>query len=132
MNGLVERDTSASTPSVSRVFATAGEVGGSDVDRLRDERCRATLGRFLAWLRESKAAAEVEGLAQPLEETDRRQALLRAISVRGSATASELAAADGSISRQGVAKHLQKLVEAGLLTSRREGREMRYRRLDQP
>jgi DNA-binding transcriptional ArsR family regulator len=56
---------------------------------------------------------------------DTRRALLDAIAARGRATATELAA-DAGITRQGVAKHLAVLVDAGLLTAERSGRETRY------
>jgi DNA-binding transcriptional ArsR family regulator len=54
-----------------------------------------------------------------------RRDLIQAVSERGSATATELAAGRG-ISRQAVAKQLATLADAGLLEARREGRETRY------
>ena len=54
-----------------------------------------------------------------------RRDLFQAVSERGSATATELAAGRG-ISRQAVAKQLATLADAGLLQARREGRETRY------
>ena len=55
-----------------------------------------------------------------------RRSVLREISERGSATATELAGPLG-VSRQAVAKHLGVLAEAHLVDARREGRETRYR-----
>jgi DNA-binding transcriptional ArsR family regulator len=55
-----------------------------------------------------------------------RRTVMGEISARGSATATELAVPLG-ITRQAVAKHLGVLADAGLVDSRREGRETRYR-----
>lgn len=55
-----------------------------------------------------------------------RRELLRAIVTSGPCTATELAA-DRDITRQAVTKHLVVLGEAGLVSGRREGREVRYR-----
>jgi DNA-binding transcriptional ArsR family regulator len=55
-----------------------------------------------------------------------RRTVLREISARGTATATELAGAL-PVSRQAVAKHLAILGHAGLVAGRREGRETRYR-----
>ena len=55
-----------------------------------------------------------------------RRAVLEAVSTRGDATATELAA-DLPVSRQAVVKHLQALAAAGLVTAERHGREQRYR-----
>ena len=54
-----------------------------------------------------------------------RRFLLESLSERGNATATELAA-ELPVTRQAVAKHLAALNEAGLVESRREGRETRY------
>ena len=54
-----------------------------------------------------------------------RRRLVSAIADRGPATATELAA-ELPVTRQAVAKHLAALNEAGLVESRREGRETRY------
>jgi len=54
-----------------------------------------------------------------------RRDLIQAVSERGSATATELAAGRG-VTRQAVAKQLATLADAGLLRARREGRETRY------
>lgn len=55
-----------------------------------------------------------------------RRTVMREVSTRGSATATELALPLG-VTRQAVAKHLAVLADAGLVDARREGREMRYR-----
>ena len=55
-----------------------------------------------------------------------RRTVLREVSERGSATATELATPLG-ISRQAVAKHLGVLADAHLVDGRREGRETRFR-----
>jgi DNA-binding transcriptional ArsR family regulator len=55
----------------------------------------------------------------------RRRDLLQVISTRGSATATELAETQG-VTRQAVAKQLALLADAGLVRSRRAGRETRY------
>jgi DNA-binding transcriptional ArsR family regulator len=54
-----------------------------------------------------------------------RRDLMQAIAQRGSATATELAA-ERDVTRQAVSKQLGTLADAGLLRSRREGRETRY------
>ena len=56
---------------------------------------------------------------------------MEAVSERGSATATELAA-DRDITRQAVAKQLAMLADAGLLHARREGRETRYEVTTEP
>ena len=55
-----------------------------------------------------------------------RRTVMREVSARGSATATELALPLG-VTRQAVAKHLGVLAHAGLVDGRREGRETRYR-----
>jgi DNA-binding transcriptional ArsR family regulator len=55
-----------------------------------------------------------------------RRTVMREVSTRGSATATELSLPLG-VTRQAVAKHLAVLADAGLVDARREGREMRYR-----
>jgi DNA-binding transcriptional ArsR family regulator len=52
-----------------------------------------------------------------------RLALVNRLSTDGPASISVLAESCGAISRQGVTKHLQVLASAGLVDSRREGRE---------
>lgn len=59
-----------------------------------------------------------------LADSNRRQ-LLNDIAERGQATATALAAT-ATISRQAVVKHLAVLNEAGLVTGKRIGREVRY------
>jgi DNA-binding transcriptional ArsR family regulator len=54
-----------------------------------------------------------------------RRELIAAISARGSATATELAA-ELPVTRQAVAKQLAALAEAGLVSGARRGRETRY------
>jgi DNA-binding transcriptional ArsR family regulator len=54
-----------------------------------------------------------------------RRYVLEALAERETATATELAA-ELPVTRQAVAKHLAALSEAGLVESRREGRETRY------
>jgi DNA-binding transcriptional ArsR family regulator len=54
-----------------------------------------------------------------------RRYVLAALAVRDTATATELAA-ELPVTRQAVAKHLAALSDAGLVESRREGRETRY------
>jgi DNA-binding transcriptional ArsR family regulator len=54
-----------------------------------------------------------------------RRALVEAVAERGEATATELAAGL-PVTRQAVAKQLAALADAGLLSSRRTGRETRY------
>jgi DNA-binding transcriptional ArsR family regulator len=55
-----------------------------------------------------------------------RRALLERLSAEGGATATELAARL-PMTRQAVTKHLAVLAGAGLVDSRRQGRETRYR-----
>jgi DNA-binding transcriptional ArsR family regulator len=52
--------------------------------------------------------------------------MIETLSRQGEGTATVLAA-DLSISRQAASKHLRQLVDAGLLTARRTGRETKYR-----
>lgn len=69
---------------------------------------------------------------QPLDELfavladPTRRGLLERLVHQGPHTATELAA-DATVTRQGIVKHLQVLAEAGLVTSERIGREVRYR-----
>jgi DNA-binding transcriptional ArsR family regulator len=60
-----------------------------------------------------------------------RRGLLAEVARRGDVTPTELAA-DADVTRQAVAKHLGVLADAGLVESRREGRETRYRPTPQP
>ena len=59
-----------------------------------------------------------------LADPNRRQ-IVELIAGRGPATPTELSA-DLAISRQGASKHLNSLVEAGILDAERSGREVRY------
>ena len=54
-----------------------------------------------------------------------RRYVVEALAQRGTATATELAS-ELQVTRQAVAKHFAALSEAGLVESRREGRETRY------
>jgi DNA-binding transcriptional ArsR family regulator len=60
-----------------------------------------------------------------------RREILHAVATRGDATATELAAAL-PVTRQAVAKHLGILAGAGLVESRRAGRETRYAPTPEP
>jgi len=55
-----------------------------------------------------------------------RRGLLAALGEHGPATATQLAA-DLPVTRQAVSKHLGALAAAGLVSSERSGREVRYR-----
>jgi DNA-binding transcriptional ArsR family regulator len=66
----------------------------------------------------------VEEVLVALADPTRRQ-LLDVLARRGEATATTLAV-ELPVSRQAVVKHLVILGKAGLVTSQREGREMRY------
>ena len=71
--------------------------------------------------RDDKVGAVFQALADPT----RREVVAR-LSRSGPVTATELAS-ELPVSRQAVAKHLQALSEAGLVSAAREGREVRYR-----
>lgn len=60
-----------------------------------------------------------------------RRYVVEALAQRGTATATELAA-ELNVSRQAVAKHFAALSDAGLVESRREGRETRYELTPEP
>ena len=60
-----------------------------------------------------------------------RRYVVAALAQRGTATATELAA-ELNVSRQAVAKHFAALSDAGLVESRREGRETLYELTPQP
>jgi DNA-binding transcriptional ArsR family regulator len=60
-----------------------------------------------------------------------RRRLLSLLDDRGEASATELAR-DVPVSRQAVVKHLSALAGAGLVASRREGREVRFRPTPEP
>ena len=62
---------------------------------------------------------------------DTRRSLLAEVARRGEATPTELAA-DATVTRQAVAKHLGVLAGAGLVEATRSGRETRYRPTPEP
>jgi len=72
----------------------------------------------------------LDALFDALADPTRRR-LLRRLVEDGPDTASHLAA-DLPVTRQAVVKHLQGLVEAGLATPERRGREVRYRATPAP
>ena len=65
-----------------------------------------------------------------LADANRRR-LIGYLAARDSATATELAA-ELPVTRQAVAKHLDALSAAGLVTRRRRGREMRFELTPEP
>jgi DNA-binding transcriptional ArsR family regulator len=69
---------------------------------------------------EAAAGAVFESLADPTRRT-----VLRAVAEEGPLTATELATRL-PVTRQAVAKHLEVLRSAGLVTSAREGRDVRF------
>lgn len=69
---------------------------------------------------ERRAAAVFDALGDPT-----RRELLTAVGKGGPVTATELAA-DRSVTRQAIVKHLQLLAAAGLVTTEKVGREQRY------
>jgi DNA-binding transcriptional ArsR family regulator len=69
---------------------------------------------------DAAAAAVFESLADPTRRT-----VLRAVAEEGPLTATELATRL-PVTRQAVAKHLEVLRSAGLVTSSREGRDVRF------
>lgn len=70
------------------------------------------------------AASEPDDVFGVLADATRRQ-LLDQLSRHGPSTATQLACAY-PVSRQAIAKHLSLLADAGLVTSVRSGREVRY------
>lgn len=72
----------------------------------------------------SEHADDVERVLVALADPTRRR-VLSAVAAQGTATATRIAA-DLPVSRQAVVKHLVVLDRAGLVTGRREGREMIY------
>jgi DNA-binding transcriptional ArsR family regulator len=72
-------------------------------------------------LTEDPTGRVFDALADP-----NRRYVVEALAQRPTATATELAA-ELPVTRQAVSKHLAALGEAGLVESRREGRETRYR-----
>ena len=75
------------------------------------------------------AATRAAGVFSALADPNRRLIIER-LAAQGPATATELAATIG-VSRQGAAKHLAGLAEAGIVASAREGREVRYELVEQ-
>jgi len=75
-------------------------------------------------------ARSVDRVFAALGDPGRRD-LVREISARGSATATELAA-ELPVTRQAVAKQLAALADAGLVAATRRGRETRYELTPQP
>ena len=71
------------------------------------------------------SAATRDAVFDALADPTRRQ-VLSLVGERGEATASALAR-ELPVSRQAVQKHLASLTSAGLVASRREGREVLYR-----
>lgn len=59
-----------------------------------------------------------------------RRLMIERLAAHGPATATELAARIG-VSRQGAAKHLAGLAEAGIVSAARQGREVRYELVEQ-
>lgn len=73
----------------------------------------------------SRPADRVGGVFAALSDPTRRE-VFRRLSAAGPVTATELAA-KLPVTRQAVAKHLDALAEAGLVSAERAGREKRYR-----
>ncbi len=73
---------------------------------------------------------QADAVFEALADATRRQ-VVRRLAEGGPATATELAGAL-PVTRQAVAKHLATLAEAGLVTSDRQGRELRYQLTPQP
>jgi DNA-binding transcriptional ArsR family regulator len=73
---------------------------------------------------------EAEAVFDALADGTRRQ-VMRRLAEDGPATATELAESL-PVTRQAVAKHLATLAEAGLVTSDRQGRELRYQLTPEP
>lgn len=67
----------------------------------------------------------LEAVFDALADATRRE-VMRRLADTGAQTATDLAG-ELPVSRQAVAKHLSALAEAGLVTSERAGREVRYR-----
>jgi DNA-binding transcriptional ArsR family regulator len=73
----------------------------------------------------SRPADRVGGIFSALSDPTRRE-VVRQLSAGGPVTATELAGRL-PVSRQAVAKHLEALARAGLVSTERSGRELRYR-----
>jgi len=76
-------------------------------------------------LGDSAGRSQAEEVLSALSDPTRR-AVLGLLAERGEATATSISP-ELSVSRQAVSKHLGVLDEAGLVRSRRTGREVRYR-----
>ena len=76
------------------------------------------------------APGTVAAVFVALAEPSRRQ-VIGVLAARGVATATAIAE-DLAITRQAVAKHLATLADAGLVDSRKAGREVRYRLRPEP
>ncbi len=74
------------------------------------------------------SATQTDLVFSALADPNRRQIVER-LAGEGPASATEMAAGLG-ISRQGAAKHLASLAEAGIVVASREGREVRYEIVD--
>ncbi|HXY84575.1 MAG TPA: metalloregulator ArsR/SmtB family transcription factor [Gaiellaceae bacterium] len=77
-------------------------------------------------MHDDPTARVFDALADP-----HRRYVVQALAARDHATATELAT-ELPVTRQAVAKHLVALGEAGLVSSRREGRETRYELTPEP
>jgi len=77
-------------------------------------------------MRVDTVGAVFDALADP-----NRRTLIGFLAQRDTATATELAA-ELPLTRQGIAKHLATLKEAGLVRRRRSGRETRYKLTPEP
>ncbi|MGD0692475.1 MAG: metalloregulator ArsR/SmtB family transcription factor [Acidimicrobiales bacterium] len=69
---------------------------------------------------------DVSVVFSALSDTTRRRLFEQLLDEPRGRTATELAA-DASVSRQAIVKHLQLLTNAGLAVASRDGREVRYR-----
>ncbi|UJA19112.1 helix-turn-helix transcriptional regulator [Thermoleophilia bacterium SCSIO 60948] len=77
------------------------------------------------------AGGEVAGRVFDALSDPTRRTIFELISERGEASASALAR-ELPVSRQAVAKHLELLAEAGLVSSARSGRELLFRPTPEP
>lgn len=75
------------------------------------------------------SSTRTDGVFQALADPNRRQIIER-LAADGPATATSLARGLG-VTRQGAAKHLAGLAEAGIVSASREGREVRYELTDE-
>src|SRR5919201_391194 len=112
-----------------RVHARGG-AGGDAAPRAGDVTLAGVVDRARAACVGARVDPGVDRVFAALGDPGRRE-LVRAISERGSATATELAA-DLPVTRQAVAKQLAGLAEAGLVARERRGRETRYALTPEP